>query len=249
MNQYESLAFCYDRFTRDIDYPQWADYLQSHFPKAQKPVHSVLDLACGTGSMSWLLAERGFEVIGVDFSPEMLAQAQAKDFPVAEAPIFLCQAMEDLDLYGTIDACVCLLDSVNHITDPQTLQTAFAKVELFLEPEGVFIFDMLTPSRLARMDGGLFLDETEDAYCVWRTEFDPDTRICSYLMDLFLQEEDGLWVREQECHEEYAYTPQELSDMLRAVGFCNIQCFGALSHTAPQKGEERLFFTATKKGL
>ena len=135
---YDALATCYDDMTADVDYPAWADFIESLFALAPRPVHgnpfhTILDLACGTGTMSFLLAERGYEVIGVDFSPEMLAVAAEKSLEgEGEPPIFLCQSMEELDLYGTIDACVCLLDSVNHVTEPERLQQAFQRVWLFL---------------------------------------------------------------------------------------------------------------------
>lgn len=249
MEQYGFLAACYDGFTEDVRYPRWADYLERHFAKSKRPISSVLDLACGTGSLSWILAERGYEVIGVDISPDMLAQAMEKDAEGVEiAPIFLCQAMEKLDLYGTVDACICMLDSVNHVTSPQKLRKAFSRVHLFLEPGGLFLFDMLTPTRLARMEGGMFLDETEDAYCVWRTDFEKRRRICTYVMDLFLREGD-VWTREQEIHEEYAYTPEEIKQYLEEAGFCQIKQHGDLSMRAPKEGEERIFWGARKKGI
>ena len=244
---YNSRSACYDDMTRDVNYPAWADYLETLFAREKKPVHTVLDLACGTGTMSFLLAERDYEVIGVDFSPEMLAQTFEKELPEdKERPIFLCQAMEDLDLYGTVDACVCLLDSVNHVTDPATLQKAFGRVRLFLEPGGLFVFDVHTPEHLAGLDGGIFLDETEDAYCVWRTDYDPVDRICTYAMDVFHREEDDLWYREGEVHEEYAYTMAELTRYLEEAGFVDICQHGNLKLNQPEGGEDRVFFTARK---
>ncbi len=248
MKGYGFLATCYDAFTGDVPYTRWADYIERQFARLNQPVHTVLDLACGTGTLSALLAARGYEVIGVDVSPDMLAQAKEKvSASDAPAPLFLCQSMDKLDLYGTVDACVCLLDSVNHVTKPVQLRRAFARVELFLEPGGLFLFDVLTPERLKRMDGGIFLDETEDAYCVWRTDFAPRRRICTYVMDLFLREGQA-WTREQEIHEEYAYTAEELTAFLQEAGFCDIRQHGELSMRAPNKAAERIFFSARKKG-
>jgi len=248
MKQYGFLASCYDGFTEDVHYPRWADYVEKHFARSARPVHTVVDLACGTGTLSWLLAGRGYEMIGVDLSPDMLSQAMGKGGDAVEIPpIFLCQSMDKLDLYGTVDACVCMLDSVNHVTRPQKLRRAFSRVELFLEPGGLFLFDILTPHRLQSMDGGVFLDETDDAYCVWRTDFAKRRRICTYVMDLFLRDDD-IWVREQELHEEYAYTPEEITDFLKEAGFTRIRQHGNLSMRAPQEGAERIFFSAWKKG-
>lgn len=244
---YNSLSACYDDMTRDVNYPVWADYLETLFAREKKPVHTVLDLACGTGTMSFLLAERDYEVIGVDFSPEMLAQTFEKELSEGkERPIFLCQSMDELDLYGTVDACVCLLDSVNHVTDPDTLQKAFQRVRLFLEPGGLFVFDVHTPEHLEGLDGGIFMDETKDAYCVWRTDYDPQERICTYAMDVFHREEDDLWFRDGEVHEEYAYTLAELTRYLEEAGFVDIRQYGNLKLTEPAGGEDRVFFTARK---
>ena len=242
---YDALAGCYDEMTQDVDYPAWADYLERLF--AVRPVHTVLDLACGTGTMACLLAERGYELIGVDFSPEMLAVAAEKALDVAgERPIFLCQAMEDLDLYGTVDACVCLLDSVNHVTEPERLARALARVLLFLEPGGLFVFDVHTPEHLRALDGGLFLDETDEGYCVWRTEYDPAERICTYAMDVFRHVQDDLWSRDGEIHEEYAYTVEQLMELRQKTGFVDGRCYGDRTQAPPEDGADRGFFTARK---
>ena len=169
MNSYDFLAGCYDEFTTDVGYSAWADYIEAHFRRRGLPGKTVLDLACGTGSLTRELAQRGYEMIGVDLSPEMLAEAAETNQDVdGIPPIFLCQSMDKLNLYGTIDACVCCLDSVNYVTDPKKLQKAFERIYLFLMPGGVFLFDINTPEKLRGLDGQVFLDETEDAYCVWR---------------------------------------------------------------------------------
>ena len=246
---YEALAGCYDQMTGDVNYPAWADFLETLFAKEKRPVHTVLDLACGTGTMTFLLADRGYELIGVDFSPEMLAVAAEKTAAQGRIPpIFLCQSMEDLDLYGTVDACVCLLDSLNHITDKNALKRALHRIWLFLEPGGLFVFDVHTPEHLASLDGELFLDETEDAYCVWRTEYDRRRKVCTYAMDVFRQEGD-LWRREEEVHEERAYTQEELTDLLKGAGFLDIRQYGDKKLRKPKAGEDRVFFTARKPEL
>ena len=247
MNSYDFLAGCYDELTYDVDYSAWADYVEKHFRRRPLPGKTVLDLACGTGSLTRELAERGYEMIGVDQSPEMLAAAVEKNENVGGIPpMFLCQSMEKLDLYGTIDACVCCLDSVNYVTSPQKLQKAFQRVHLFLMPGGLFLFDVNTPEKLAGLDGQVFLDETEDAYCVWRAEYSRRRRVCTYAMDLFRLTPAGLWERGEELHEEYAYEPDELEEMLRRAGFHHIRRYGDRKLRAPRPGEERIFFTARK---
>lgn len=248
MNSYAFLAGCYDQLTYDVHYAAWADYLQRHFRRRGLPGNTVLDLACGTGSLTRELAQRGYEMIGVDLSPEMLAEAAEKNRDAGEVPpIFLCQSMDKLDLYGTVDACVCCLDSVNYVTNPKKLQRAFQRVHLFLTPGGLFLFDINTPEKLERMDGQVFLDETEDTYCVWRAEYSKRSRICSYFMDIFrLDRESGTWERGEELHRERAYTIPELTDYLRQAGFQDIKVYGQLKMRPPVPGEERVFFAARK---
>jgi SAM-dependent methyltransferase len=248
MSSYDFLADCYDQFTYDVDYSAWADYAEKHFRRRGLPGNTVLDLACGTGSLTLELARRGYEMIGVDLSPEMLSQAAEKNQDVdGIQPIFLCQSMDRLDLYGTIDACVCCLDSVNYVTDPQKLKRAFQRVHLFLMPGGLFLFDINTQEKLQGLDGQVFLDETEDAYCVWRAEFSKRSHICSYFMDIFqLDQETGQWERGEELHRERAYTVEELTDFLQAAGFRDIKVYGNLKMRPPKQGEDRVFFAARK---
>ncbi|NBI09579.1 class I SAM-dependent methyltransferase [Colidextribacter sp. OB.20] len=249
MSSYSFLAGCYDQLTYDVDYAAWADYIEKHFSKSALPIRTVLDLACGTGSLTRQLALRGYELIGTDQSPDMLAQAAEKDWDqVPIRPLFLCQSMEKLDLYGTIDACVCCLDSVNYVTDPKKLQRAFERVHLFLMPGGLFLFDVNSPEKLEGLDGQVFLDETEDTYCVWRTEFSRRSRVCSYFMDVFrLDPSTGQWDRGEELHRERAYTVPELSAMLTQAGFVDVKTYGALKMRPPKAGEQRIFFTARKE--
>ena len=248
MESYEFLAGCYDELTTDVRYSRWADYIEKHFARSALPIHTVLDLACGTGSLTAELMGRGYEMICADRSAEMLSVAAEKCRDLAgEPPVFLCQSMEKLDLYGTVDACVCCLDSVNYVTSPRRLKKAFQRVHLFLVPGGLFLFDINTPDKLRGLDGGMFIDETDDAYCVWRAEYAPRRRICTYGMDIFRLEPDGRWSRGEEVHEEYAYEPDELEEYLREAGFTRIRRHGCLKMRAPVPGEERIFFTAVKK--
>ena len=246
MSSYDFLAGCYDRLTYDVDYSAWADYIEKHFAKAPLPGRTVLDLACGTGSLTRELALRGYEMIGADQSPEMLAEAAEKNRGAAPIePIFLCQSMEKLDLYGTIDACVCCLDSVNYVTDPKKLARAFQRVHLFLMPGGLLLFDVNTPEKLAGLDGQVFLDETEDAYCVWRAEF--SRRICTYFMDIFrLDPSTGQWDRGEGLRRERAYTVEELTSLLEGAGFVDVRTWGERKLRPPRPGEQRIFFTARK---
>lgn len=248
MSSYEGLAASYDALTTDVGYEKRADFLEKLFRRSRIPVHTVLDLACGTGTMTWLLTDRGYELIGVDGSEEMLAAAMEKSGQVEGIPpIFLHQSMPQLDLYGTVDAAICCLDSLNYLTRPADVQRTFRRLHLFIAPGGLLVFDINTVAKLAALDGQVFLDETEDTYCVWRAEYSKRSRICSYFMDLFrLDEESGQWERGEELHRERAYTVEELTGFLRQAGFLGIKVYGDKKMRAPRPGEQRVFFVARK---
>lgn len=246
MNSYGPLAGCYDRLTTDVDYKQWATYIQKMFVTKKIPGKTLLDLACGTGSLTFALADLGYEMIGVDSSADMLSQASKKlDDYADKKPLFLNQPMEKLDLYGTIDGCVCCLDSVNYVTKSQSLQQAFRRVHLFLMKGGKFLFDIKSPESLMVQDDEFSLDETEDVFCVWRSELSERTMLCKHYLTLFQKRGDH-WIREDETHTQKVYQPQMIEVMLQNAGFTNIQRFGNLSFDAPAKNEERIFFLAEK---
>lgn len=245
MASYEFLAGSYDALTTDVGYDRWADYIEGHFTRLKKPVRTVLDLACGTGSLTRELACRGYEVTGVDLSEDMLSIAEEKCRDLPARPRFFCQPMERLCLPGRVDACVCCLDSVNYVLKPQKLQRAFRRVYEVLEPGGLFLFDADTPEKLESMDGQVFLDEDEDTFCVWRGEYSQKRRVCTFWMDIF-RREGGLWQRGGELHEEYAYAMDELEEYLKEAGFAQIRRYGELKRRAPKAGEQRVFFAAVK---
>lgn len=245
MDSYSLLSKYYDRFTDDVCYEDWVCYFQKIFEKENMNPKLLLDLACGTGTLTKLLAKKGYEMIGCDISVEMLTQAMNKTLGMENAPIFLNQPMEKLDLYGTIDACVCCLDSVNYITDPQTLKKAFQRVNLFLEPGGIFIFDINTRKKLEAISGQSFVREDGDVYCVWQVLLNGD--ICSYDFDIFEITEDNNWQRQKELHKERIYEQSELKQHLIDAGFENVHVYPELSFGALTGEENRLFFTARKR--
>lgn len=244
MDQYTVLAQYYDQLTTDVAYEKWADYIQKHFDRHKRPIRSVVELACGTGSLAKLLAERGYAVTAVDISPDMLSVAADKCEGLDV--LFLCQDMAKLTLLEPADAVVCCLDSVNYVTKPVQLQKAFKRVWQSLAPGGLFLFDAKTPQALEEADGQVYLDENEELYCVWRGEYDPRRRICGFGIDLFALQPDGTWDRGSEYHEEFAYTREELVSCLENAGFSHIKEYGELKMSAPKGGEYRTFFLARK---
>lgn len=248
MGAYEALAGVYDALTGDVDYPRRADYLEKLFKRSRIPVRTVLDLACGTGEMTKLLTARGYELIAVDRSTDMLAVAREKAAGLdGVPPVFINQTMPELDLYGTVDAAVCCLDSLNYLTDPRDVRRTFQRLHLFIAPGGTLVFDISTPDKLRALDGQVFLDEGEDVYCVWRCEYEKRRGLCYYWMDLFLRREDGNWDRRGEEHCQRAYGLDELRQWLEDAGFGGIRTYGDMKQSPPKPGEQRVYFSAVRK--
>ena len=246
MSAYEALAFSYDSLTQDIPYPQMLDYMEALLQRHGKRPETVLDLACGTGSMSVLLAQKGYRVLASDLSEDMLSMAWEKAAELEEnRPYFICQPMQELQLPYQVDWAVCCLDSLNYVTEPEKCREALRRVCDSLVSGGVLIFDINSEAKLKGLDGQVFLDETEDTYCVWRAEFDREENICYYGMDIF-QREGELWQRSFEEHREYAYSVEQLTGYLREAGFGTIEIYADRSFEAPAEGEQRIYFYAQK---
>ncbi len=247
MNAYAALAASYDGLTRDIPYGAVLDFLESVLRTLGRSPKTVLDLACGTGSLSVLLAGRGYAVTGADISEEMLTEAMDKALALeANRPYFVRQSMQALALPEPVGLVVCCLDSLNYLTKPDDCRETFRRVFASLERGGVFFFDINTPEKLRALDGQVFLDETRDAYCVWRAEFCGAENICYYGMDLF-QRAGKLWRRSFEEHAEYAYDPGDLAVWLSEAGFSTVRAFGDRRLEPPGEGEERIYFAALKE--
>ena len=245
MNAYISLASSYDRLTNDVDYAAVVAFYDRILSREGLRPRTAVDLACGTGSVALILAEKGLQVTAVDLSEDMLCVAAQKAME-AELPIrFVCQNLARLQLPRGVDLAVCALDSLDYITDPEDCEKAIHRVFKALNPGGCFIFDVNTPEKLRAMDGQVFLDEDDDVYCVWRGEFDEETNICSYGMDLF-QRRGDLWERSFEEHREYAYSQEQLTEFLKDAGFTHIQVYADRLFEAPREGEQRIYFKARK---
>ena len=245
MNAYNALASSYDRLTNDVDYQAVIDFAHEILKREGVQPRSVADLACGTGSTTRILARMGYRVTAVDLSEEMLTEAMDKCADLENLPTFVHQALQELRLPRAVDLAVCFLDSLDYILDPKDCAEAIRRVYKCLNPGGVFLFDVNTPEKLRAMDGQVFLDEDDDVYCVWRGEFDEETNICSYGMDLF-QREGERWKRTFEEHQEYAYSIEQLTAYLKQAGFTYIQVYGDREFRDPRPGEQRVYFKARK---
>ena len=218
MNCYGPLAGFYDRLTDDVDYTDFADRYEAAFREDGGEFRLLLDLCCGTGSMSLELSHRGYEMIAVDASEDMLMQAREKCADLPVPPLFLLQDAAELDLYGTVDACVCTLEGINYL-NPEKLRQLFARLRLFIRPGGLFLFDVRSPDFLKQMDGITSVDEDEQVFCLWRADFDEELNALIYGMDLFSRQKSGLWRRSREEHVEYAHSAEFLVGLLAECGF------------------------------
>lgn len=245
MGAYEALAASYDRLTNDVDYEATVEFYQQILDQEGLKPRTAVDLACGTGSVAAILARKGLEVLGVDLSEEMLTQAVQKVQDMEHPPRFICQPLQELQLARGVDLAVCALDSLDYILNPMDCAQAIRRIYKALNPGGIFIFDVNTPEKLRAMDGQVFLDEDENVYCVWRGEFDEETNICSYGMDLF-QRQGNLWQRSFEEHREYAYSQEQLVGYLKDAGFGGIAVYGDRCLEPPEEGEQRIYIKARK---
>ena len=245
LNAYHTLAQSYDRLTNDVDYSAVVNFYFQILENEGLSPRTAADLACGTGSVALLLADRGLQVTAVDMSEEMLCQAAQKAQDIDNPPFFVRQKLQQLKLARGVDLAVCGLDSLNYILDPADCQKAISRIYRALNPGGCFIFDVNTPQKLRAMDGQVFVDEDDDVFCLWRGEFNESTNICSYGMDLF-HRKGAMWQRSFEEHQEYAYTQEQLTEFLRNAGFTDIAVYGDRQLTQPPANAQRIYFKARK---
>ena len=240
MSSYASLAAWYDQLTGDVPYPAFADFYEAEFARCGGEFRLLLDFCCGTGTLTAEMTRRGYEMIGVDASVEMLMQARDKCADLPCPPLFLNQRAEELDLYGTVDAAYCSLDGMNYLP-PETLPELFRRLHLFVRPGGLVLFDVRLPEWFRALDGQIFLDEKEDVFCVWRADYQEESRAIVYGMDLF-ERQGRLWRRSGEEHVEYAHEPRQLQQLLEKAGFRGVN----LHRDGPQHDQGRMFITAIR---
>ena len=239
MNSYSYLASFYDSFTGDINYCEFADFYERVFSENPGEYRLILDLCCGTGTLTEIMAGRGYDMTAVDSSYEMLMAAREKLTAISPSPLLLCQDAEELDLYGTVDAAYSSLDSFNYLS-PDNIGAVLKRLFLFIRPGGMLIFDIHSPEWMEKLSGQVFVDETEDALCLWRADFSDG--VLNYSMDIFSSAGE-LWEREQEEHTEYAYSNDRISALLRDSGFSDIRFYDhVLSGEA-----DRIFVSCKRK--
>nr|WP_296033560.1 class I SAM-dependent methyltransferase [uncultured Dorea sp.] len=249
MEAYTSFAEVYDTFMDNVPYEEWADYLEERLKEYGVKDGLVLELGCGTGSMTELLAEKGYDMIGVDNSEDMLEIAMEKRIESGHDILYLLQNMQEFELYGTVKAVVSVCDSVNYITEKAELEEVFRLVNNYLDPQGIFIFDFNTEYKYREILGNqVIAEDREECSFIWENYYDHTSMINEYELTLFVQEEDDLYRKYQESHFQKAYTLRDIRSMIEASGLKFVTAYDAYTQKAPMHNSERITVIAREYG-
>lgn len=248
MSGYSVFARYYDELTANIDYKKRAEYFHAIIRKFKTTKENILlDLACGTGSISEEMARLDYDVIGVDYSEEMLGMAIEKKFDSGLPIQYLCQDMRSIDMFGTVDVTICALDSINHLGSLDDVRKVFQRVSLFAEPDGLFIFDVNTLYKHRKiLADNTFTYETENVYCVWENSLNRSTDEVKMNLEFFERLENGLYSRSTDSFSEKAYSEDALEKLLAETGFELLAKYGDDSFYSPAEDTQRIVYTARK---
>lgn len=245
MSQYTGLAACYDRLIDQTIYDRFCGRICALLRKNDIADGLILELCCGTGTLARKLTQQGYEMICCDASHDMLNVAREKCADLEVPPVWICQEAAELDLYGTVRAVVCCLDSVNYFTDLRELKEIFRRVSLFLEPGGLFLFDVKSRQMFKELAGTCSIQEEEGLFCTWQYGFDSRSGYAQHQVDLFRQE-GATYARFTEWHDQRAWSVDTLT---RAVTQAGMKVKGIYAdYTAKKAADEsgRLLFAVQK---
>ena len=254
--KYTSFAHVYDTFMDNVEYETWRDFIVKKLHENGVKNGIVCDLGCGTGNITEMLADEGYDMIGIDASADMLSIAKQRGFMrsakrgEAATPdiLYLQQDMRSFELYGTVRAIVSICDSINYITKEDELKTVFKLVNNYLDPKGVFLFDINTPAKYEKIGENTIAENREEGSFIWENSYDKNKRLNEYSLTLFLQEQDGRFRRSEELHLQRAWTKEEIEKALEEAGLEFVECCEAYSGEKTNEKTERLCFIAREKG-
>lgn len=247
---YQEFAHVYDEFMEVIPYDEWADYIEKIWQKHGLQPELVLDLACGTGGLALELSKRGYDMIGADLSVDMLEEAREKAMEEQRNILFLQQDMREFELYGTVQSIVCTCDSLNYLLDLNDIEKVFKLVDNYLDPDGLFVFDVNTEYKYKEiLKDNVFADTYEDAAFIWQNEYDEEKKLNEYMVTFFVEEE-GAYQRYEELHTQKAYTVEEIQRCIEKAGMKLEAIYDGMTLEEPTVQSERLCFVAReqKKG-
>ncbi len=246
MDIYNNFAYVYDSLTRDIDYSVWADFVEQIIQKNIAAASMILELGCGTGSFGIEMAKKGYEMICLDLSSDMLDRASSKAEQEGTDILFLNQDMSNFELYGTVDVIVCLLDSFNYLTRVQQVSRMLKLVHNYLNPGGLFIFDINTQYKFENtLSDNVFYDIGEDIAYIWENEYNPKTKKARFDLTFFVREGD-LYRRFDETHFERAYAHEEVIELIKKSGLSYVDVYDNLKFKKPSAKSQRNFYVCKK---
>lgn len=246
MSGYSVFARYYDELTDNIDYVGRGEYFHEIIKKFKETKENILlDLACGTGSISEVMARLGYDVIGVDNSDEMLGMAIEKKFDSGLNIQYLCQDMRKLDMFGTVDVIICALDSINHLANLNDVRKVFEGAAFFCEMNGIFIFDVNTLYKHREiLANNTFTYETDNVYCIWENTLNAETDEVRMNLEFFEREENGLYSRSSESFSEKAYSEETIEKLLEESGFKVLAKYGDDTFEPPTETSQRIIYAA-----
>lgn len=243
---YDIFAKYYDLLMKDVDYHGLAEYYNQIFNVNGIAEGILLDLGCGTGKISSEMSKLGYDVIGVDTSIGMLMKARENTYGLEKEVLLLNQSMESLDLYGTVDCAVSVLDCINHLGGPEHVKKAFENVSLFMNPGGVFAFDMNTVHKHRNtLANNSFIYEDDGVFCAWQNTLNDDDSI-DISLDFF-EEDDGAYYRESENFTEKAYPTEKITELLEQAGFEVLNIYEGNTFNNLTESGDRAVFVARKR--
>ena len=243
---YDNFSKFYDSLMQNADYEKRAEYYTSILSSYGVNKEILLDLGCGTGTMSVLMADKGYDVIGVDSSVGMLMEARKKAFDSGKDILLLNQSMDEIDLYGTVDATISVLDCINHLENEEMVKRTFAKVSLFTSPGGVFAFDVNTIYKHREiLADNAYIIENDNVFCAWQNNLQKDDSV-EVNLDFF-EEEDGVYYRESESFTEKAYNLDDISSWLNETGFDVKNIYDDMTFDCVKANSQRAVFVAIKR--
>lgn len=246
MEAYTGFAQVYDMFMDNIDYGQWSRYLIELLREYGVQDGIVLDMGCGTGNITQRLSSAGFDMIGIDNSQEMLNIAMDKRGDDTSV-LYLLQDMRELELYGTVAAVVCICDSMNYITEYEDLEEVFRLVNNYLDPGGVFIFDLNTVYKYEQIGDSTIAEDREDSSFIWDNYYYADEKINEYQLSIFVKGEDGRYDKFSENHFQRAYTLDEVVEAVEQAGMEFVTAYDAFTHNPVHEDSERIYLIAKEK--
>ena len=247
MEAYSGFAKVYDLFMDNIPYEEWTDYVKELLAEEGIRDGIVLDLGCGTGSVTELLAKAGFDMIGIDNAEEMLEIAMEKREESGLDILYLLQDMREFELYGTVKAVVSICDSMNYILEDEDLLDVFQLVHNYLDNEGIFIFDMNTMYKYENiLADHTFAEDREESSFIWDNFYDEEEEINEYDLSLFIQEEDGRYRKYEETHLQRAYQQERVEELIKESGLELLHVYDAFTRELPAEDSERIYFVCRR---